>query len=165
MITNLGYTHLVSRKCPRLVRTNYVRRAKGLHTGQVSHNRILLCHLLRAQCKTSSDNGSQTLRNGSHGQCDGNLEVVHGTLERTMVGRVPEVAHVDEPDEDANDRDDLGEHVAEIVQLALQWCLFADLGRDGFVNIANGSLLTSENDNGTSRAVYNRGSLRSRRMT
>lgn len=45
-----------------------------------------------------------------------------------MMRRVPEVANVDEPDENANDSDDLREHVAKIVQFALERCLLANLG-------------------------------------
>ena len=60
---------------------------------------------------------------------------------------IPEVSNVDEPHEDADDGDDLCEHVTKVVQLTLQGGLFADLGRNGFVNVTDGSVLTCEDDN------------------
>jgi len=60
---------------------------------------------------------------------------------------IPEVPNVDEPHEDADDRDDLCEHVTKVVQLTLQGGLFADLGRNGLVNMTDGRVLTRENDN------------------
>ena len=64
---------------------------------------------------------------------------------------IPEVPEVDEPYEDADDRDDLREHVSKVIQLTLQRSLFANLRRDGFVNIADGCFLTRE-DNDRARA-------------
>jgi len=57
---------------------------------------------------------------------------------------IPEVSNVDEPHEDADDRDDLCEHVTEVVQLTLQGGLFANLRRNGLVNVADGRILTCE---------------------
>jgi len=53
--------------------------------------------------------------------------VIHCALEGTVMCGIPEVPNVDEPHEDADDRNDLCEHVTEVVQLTLQGGLFADL--------------------------------------
>ena len=73
--------------------------------------------------------------------------------------RVPEVTYVDEPDEDADDCDHLGEHLTKIVELALQRCLFANLRRDGFVDVANSGLLASEDNDGRTFPIYYSGAL------
>lgn len=67
--------------------------------------------------------------------------------------RVPEVPEVDEPDEDTDDADHLCEQVAKVIQLALQGGLFADLRRDGLVNIANSCTLAGVHDDGACAAV------------
>lgn len=72
---------------------------------------------------------------------------------------VPEVANVDKPDEDADNTDDLGEHAAKVIQLALEWGLLGNLTGDGFVNVANGSLLTSEDDNCLGSSINDSGAL------
>ena len=64
---------------------------------------------------------------------------------------IPEVPDVDEPHEDADNRDDLGEHISKLIQLSLQRSLFANLRRYGFVNVADGRVLTRK-DNDRARA-------------
>ena len=56
------------------------------------------------------------------------------------MARVGKVAEVDDPDEDADDGNDLGQLLAKVVDLLLQRCLFADLRADRGVNVADGSL-------------------------
>ena len=68
--------------------------------------------------------------------------------------RIPEVPHVDEPYEDTNTRNDLREHVSKIVQLALQRSLLTDLRGNRLVDIADGRILTGENNDGA-RAPIN----------
>lgn len=65
-----------------------------------------------------------------------------------MMGRVVEVANVDEPDENADDTDDLGQGISKVVQLALERCLFTGLRRDGFVNCTDGGVRSGEDDQG-----------------
>lgn len=77
------------------------------------------------------------------------------------MGRVPEVSDVHEPDQDTDNRDDLGEHVAKVVELTLEWCLFTNLGGDGLVNITNGCLLAGEHDDGECFAINYAGTLNS----
>ena len=72
-----------------------------------------------------------------------------------MVRGIPEVPEVDEPHEDADDRDDLGEHVSKVIQLALQRSLFANLGRNGLVNVADGRVLTRKNNDSTRVPTHN----------
>ena len=71
-----------------------------------------------------------------------------------MMCGVSEVTDVDEPYENANNGDNLGKHVTKVVEFALEWSLFADLRRDGFVNVSNSSSLTSV-DNDCSCASVN----------
>ena len=61
---------------------------------------------------------------------------------------------VDQPNEDANDRDDFRQHVTEIVEFALQGRFLAYLLADGGVDVANCSPLSGENDYRTCGAVY-----------
>lgn len=67
---------------------------------------------------------SLTLRDGSHGQGDGDLEVVDGTTDPgATVDGVVEMADVDGPDSDADEGDNLGQLLAELVQFSLQGSL------------------------------------------
>jgi hypothetical protein len=54
-----------------------------------------------------------------------------------MVRRIPEMAEINKPYEDANNRDDFGEHVTKVIEFTLERCLFANLGRYGLVNMAD----------------------------
>ena len=72
---------------------------------------------------------------------------------------IPEVPEVDEPYEDAYDRDDLRKHVSKIIQLTLQRSLFANLRRDGFVNVADGCVLTSEDNDCARTPTHDRCAL------
>lgn len=76
-----------------------------------------------------------------------------------MMGRIPKVAHVDEPHEDADDRDNLCEHVPKVVQLAFQRGLLADLGRNGLVDVTDRRILAREDDDCARGPIYNRRSL------
>ena len=60
--------------------------------------------------------------------------------------RVGKVAEVDDPDEDADDGNDLGQLLAKVVDLLLERRLFADLRADRGVNVADGSLRSSSHD-------------------
>ena len=72
-----------------------------------------------------------------------------------MVRGIPEVPEVDEPNEDADGRDDLGEHVSKVIQLALQRSLFADLRRNGLVNVTDGRVLTCKNHDSARVPTHN----------
>lgn len=62
-----------------------------------------------------------TLGDGGHSQGDGDLEVVDSTTDPgAAVHGVVEVADVDGPDSDADEGDDLGQLLAELIQLGLQ---------------------------------------------
>ena len=74
------------------------------------------------------------------------LEVVNRALDETSVARVGKVAEVDDPDEDADDGNDLGQLLAKVVDLLLQRRFFADLGADRGVNVADGSLGSGRHD-------------------
>lgn len=70
-----------------------------------------------------------------------------------MVGRIPEVAEIDDPYKDANDGDDLRELITEVVQLAFQGRLFVDLRGDGLVDVTNSCALTGENNDSPRASV------------
>ena len=78
-----------------------------------------------------------------------------------MVRRVPKVTDIDQPDKDADDSDDLGKHLAEVVELTLQGRLLANLRRDGLVYIANSGLLAGEYDNSCALPIDNGSTLQS----
>ena len=59
---------------------------------------------------------------------------------------VAEVAPVDKPDENADGRNDLCEHVAKVVQLLLQRRRLRDLRSDALVDVSNGRVSTSQNN-------------------
>jgi hypothetical protein len=65
----------------------------------------------------------------------------------TMAG-VVEVGNVDKPNQNADDGDDLGQAVAKVVQLLLQRSGLGDLSGDALVNVANGRVRASQDDNG-----------------
>lgn len=65
-----------------------------------------------------------TFWDGSHSQSDGNLEVINGTTDPgSTMDRVVEVANVDHPDSNADQRDNLGELLTKFIQFLLQWGL------------------------------------------
>jgi hypothetical protein len=74
------------------------------------------------------------------------LQVVDGTLGERAVGRIVEMGNVDEPDKDTDDGNDLGESVSKVVELLLKRGGLRDLRGDVFVNIANGSVGSSKNN-------------------
>ncbi len=58
--------------------------------------------------KACCDHSGQSLWNGSNSKCDSNFKVVNRTTNpRPSVNRVIEMVNVDEPHNNANDRDNL----------------------------------------------------------
>ena len=116
--------HLIGGESTRLIGANDRCAAQSLDRRQRSDNGVLLCHASGAQSQAGGDDGRQTFGNSSHGQSDSNLEVVDGAAQPgAAVHGIVEVADVDGPHSDTDDRDDLGELFAEFVQLLLQWRL------------------------------------------
>lgn len=76
-----------------------------------------------------------------------------------MMGRVREMSDIDNPNENTNDRNDFCQHVAEVVEFALERSLFANLGADGAVDVAYSSLLSGMNDNSLCCTINYGGSL------
>lgn len=64
-----------------------------------------------------------------------------------MMRGIPEIAEVDEPDKDADDGNDFGEHVTKVVQFLLERRLLFNLLRDRLMNVAYRSLGSSIDDN------------------
>jgi len=67
------------------------------------------------------------------------------------------MTEVHKPYENANDGDDFGEHVTEIIQFAFERCLFTDLRCDRLVDMANCGSFASQ-DNHSFRATIDNGS-------
>jgi len=78
-----------------------------------------------------------------------------------MMGRVPEVADVHEPNKDTNETNDLCEHVSEVIKFPFQRSLLWDLRSDRLVDVTNSSLLTSKNNNCFGVSIDNGCALRS----
>jgi len=76
-----------------------------------------------------------------------------------MMRRIGKVTDIDKPDEDANDSDDLGEHVSKIVKFAFERGLLGDLGSNRLVNIANRSFLAGVDDDGLGISIDDSGTL------
>lgn len=66
-----------------------------------------------------------------------NLEVVNCPFRNATVTGITKVPNIDDPDEDTNDSNHFGEQVSKIVDLLLERRLFADLGRDGGVDVSD----------------------------
>jgi hypothetical protein len=85
------------------------------------------------------------------------LQVVDGTFGERAVGGIVEVGNVDEPDEDTDDGNDLGESVSKVVELLLERGGLRNLRGDVLVDIANGSVGSSEDDDSGSVSSDNGG--------
>ena len=157
--THVRYAHLVGSESAGLVRANNIGTSKRLNAREIPDNRVFLSHLLGAEGETSSNDSGKTLGDGRNRQGNGNLEVINGSLEYTMMGRVRKVANVDDPDENADDRDDFCEHLTEVVEFTFEGRLLTDLGGDGLVNVANGGPLAGMNDNRSRDTIHNGRSL------
>lgn len=72
---------------------------------------------------------------------------------------VGEVAEVDDPDENADDGDNLGKKVSKVINLLLEGSLLANLGRDGRVDVADGRRGSGGRDDGARGTINNGRSL------
>jgi len=82
--------------------------------------------------------GCLTLRDGGHSQSHGDLEVVDGTADPgASVDGVVEVANVDGPHGNADEGDDLGELLAELVHLSLEGGLLLHCGGHLVTDLTN----------------------------
>jgi hypothetical protein len=60
-----------------------------------------------------------------------------------MMAWVPKMTNVHEPNENADDSDNLGQHVSKIIKPSFQRGLLGDLRGDGLVDVSNGGTLAS----------------------
>lgn len=72
------------------------------------------------------------------------------------MGRLAKVPNVDDPNQDANGGNDLGQHVTKVIQLLLERRRGRDLRRDALMNVTNGSATASQDDNRSRMARYDR---------
>lgn len=113
--------HLIGCQSASLVRADDWSAAQGLHRRKTPHDCILLGHPAGAQRQASGNDSRKALGNGRHGQGHGDFEVVDRPTEpRATVHGVAEVADVDDPHSYADQGNDLGELLAELIQLLLQ---------------------------------------------
>lgn len=152
--TNPGDAHLVRGQSPCFVGTDHIRATKSLDAWKIPDDCIILGHLFGSKGKACCDHGGEPLGDGGNSKCYCDLEVVDSTVDCTAVGWIPEVSEIDNPNEDTNDGDNFGEHVAKVIQLAFKRCLLVYLGCDGLVNIANGRLLTGKDYDGLGTTVH-----------
>lgn len=156
----MGHTHLIGRKSTSFIGADDISTAKSFNTRQIPNDCILLGHFLCAQRQTRRNNSGQTLRDSSDGEGNCNLEIVDCTLQNSMMRRIRKMAYVDDPDENADDGDNLGEQVSEIVQFSFKRCLFGYLCRNRFMYVTNGRFLTGVNDDSFGITIDNGGTLR-----
>jgi hypothetical protein len=71
------------------------------------------------------------------------------------MGGIPEVTDVYKPDENANDCDNFGKHVTEVIKFAFEGSFLAYLSGNRFVNIADRCVLPGEHNNCVGIAIYN----------
>ena len=155
----LGDAHLICGQCACLVRANHVCAPERFDTRQISDDGILLRHLLSAERQASGDDSSKAFGNSRHGQRDSNLEVVDCTFQYTMMGRIPKVMEIDEPNQNTYCGYHFGQHVTKIVELTLQRRFFAYLLGYRVMNVTNGSLFACERDDSACGSIYDGGSL------
>lgn len=157
-IDDLVDAHLVGGERTSLIGADDAAASQGFDRRQATHNSILSRHLTGTQSKTSGDDNRKTLGNGSHTQGDGNLEVVDSTLGPAAMTGVVEVGNVDQPDEDADNGNDLGQVVTKVVEFLLQGGRLRDLSGDALVDISNSGVGASQDDNGLCTSSNNSGS-------
>lgn len=117
--TYFRHTHLICRQSSSLVSADDVCATECLDRWETSDYSILLCHFLCTKSQADRDDDWKTLWDSCHCQCYCNFEVVDCTFKETTMARIAEIANVDKPDQDTDDRDDLCEHVTEIVDFLL----------------------------------------------
>lgn len=113
--------HLIGGKSTSLIGADDRGATESLDGRQRPDNGVLLGHTAGTEGQASGDDGRQTFGNGGDGQSYGDLEVVDGALDpgATMSG-VVKVTDVDGPDSDADNGDNLGQLLAELVEFLLQ---------------------------------------------
>merc|ERR1712223_1241970 len=145
---HLADGHHVGGECAGLVRADDAGAAESLDRREAPHNSVLGSHPPGSKSKAGGDDGGQTLRDGGDSESDGDLEVVDGSLDPgATVSGVVEVTNVDRPHVNADQSDHLGKLLAELVQLLLQGGLDLLGSHHGFVDLANGGVgASADND-------------------
>ena len=139
--------HLVGGECAGFVGADDRGATQGFDGGQRADDGVLLGHTAGTQSQAGGDDSGETFRDGSHSQSDGDFEVVDSALNPgATVSGIVKVSDVDGPDSHADDRDDLGQLFAELVQFLLEGCLdFFSLGHLSS-DLADGSVQAGADD-------------------
>lgn len=145
---NLVDAHLVGGQSTGLVRADDTAASEGLDRGQASDHSVLSGHLPGSEGKAGGDDNGKTFGNSGDTEGHSDLEIVDGALGPATVAGVVEVGDVDEPDQDADDSNDLGQAVTEVVELLLQGSGLRDLGSDALMDVADGSAGSGQNNSG-----------------
>ena len=83
--TYVRYAHLVGSQSASLVRANNIGTPECLNAREIPDNCVFLSHLLSAERETRSNDGGKAFRDGRNRQGNGNLEVIDGSLEHTVM--------------------------------------------------------------------------------
>ncbi|KAI6754271.1 hypothetical protein HG530_012785 [Fusarium avenaceum] len=152
---NLAHAHLVGGQGTGLVRANHTAASQGFDRRKASDDGILSSHLPRSKSQAGGDNNGKTLGDSGNTKRDSNLEVVDSALGPAAMAGIVEVGDVDKPDQNANDSNDLGQAVTEIVKLLLQGGGLRDLSSDALMDISNSSAGASKNDDSSGATSNN----------
>ena len=122
-VYNLVDAHLVGGESSSLVTTDDTAAAESLDRRQAADDRVLLRHGPGSEGQTSSNDNGKTFGDGSNSKRHSNLEVVDCALGPVAAERgIVEVTDVDQPNENTDSGDDLGQTVTKVVQLFLERC-------------------------------------------
>lgn len=139
--------HFVGGQSTGLIRANDSGATEGFNTLELSDNSSFLGHTTGSQSQAGGDDSGQTFRDSSDGKSDGDLEVVQAASDETTVDGIAEVSEVDNPDDDANDTDSLGQSFTEFFETLFQGSVFVFGFLEILVDLTNFSVGTSGDDN------------------
>lgn len=122
METHSANGHLVGGQRPCFVRADDRGTAQCLHRGQAANDGVFLGHAAGPQGQAGGYDSGQPFGDGSHCQRHSDFEIVDSPPDPgAAVDRVVEVSDVYDPHGNANQGDDFGKLLSELVQLLLQW--------------------------------------------
>jgi len=150
-------THQIFGECTSFVGADGRGAAEGLDGGKSSNNAVVLGHLAGSESKTRGNDSGETFWNSSDSKSNSNLEVVDAALDPATEDGIIELKEVHGPHQSADDEDDLGELIGELVELLLQWSVSLILFSlvDFGVDAANRGVHTSVSNHADSVSAVN----------
>jgi len=76
-----AHRHLIGGEGSGLIRADDRGASQGFYGWQAPDNSVLLGHSASSKSQASGDDSGQTLRNGSDGKSNSDLEVIYGSLD------------------------------------------------------------------------------------